>query len=121
MAFDYAYFPDDSLIVLTGSGLVTTADRIDCVQRMFKDQGLPGKVTVLIDVCRVANPPGENELLFIGILLKRLQSRFRSRIAIVNSTVGHLTFSHLIAFSTETDKETVNAFDSEKEARQWLG
>jgi hypothetical protein len=68
----------------------------------------------------VVNPPGNDEMICIGILLKQLRMRFRSRIAILNSTAGHVTYTHLIAYMAEGGGETVRAFVSDLEPREWL-
>jgi hypothetical protein len=119
MAFNYSYDAENQLIVLTGTGAVTTGDRNVCVKRMIEDRILPDEAAILIDVCRVPNPPSKEEIEDIGKLLKQLHKRFRSPIAILNTTVGHATMSHLIAAITSVYCP-VRAFITEAQARNWL-
>ena len=120
MAFDYCYESEPHLIVLTGSGTVTMAERAECVRWLLEDPALPREAAILIDVCRVENPPLNNEIAVVGMLVKQLQVRFGSLVAILNTTVGHVTLSHLIAFSAGAEEDKVRAFVSAGEARAWL-
>lgn len=68
----------------------------------------------------VHNTPTANEVWEIGALIQRLQSRFHGRVAIVNVTAGHVTFSHLIALSVEDGSKSVRVFSHENEALRWM-
>jgi uncharacterized protein (DUF2384 family) len=120
MAFDYTYDADNHVIVLTGTSSVTIDDRTKCVSRMVEDRALPDIAAVLIDVCHAENSPSNDEILMMSRLVERMQARFHSRIAILNTSVGHLTLSHLVALSAVACDRAVQVFTSEKEARAWL-
>lgn len=82
--------------MLAGTGVVMTADRTDGMKRMAEDRALQEVSAALNDVCRVAKPSGNDEMISIGLLLQQLRSRFRSRKTILSSTEG---MSHILISS----------------------
>ena len=120
MALHYTFETDSRLLVLRGIGEVTLEERLELVDKIIEDRTLPRRLTVLINVTLVNNPPSNREIPWIGILLTRLQSRYSARIAIVNSNVEHTSISHLVAYATQSPPDLVRAFHSEGDAREWL-
>ncbi len=120
MPFDYAIDRENRLLAITGSGHASMEDRYDLVQRVMNDASLDGSYQVLINVCDVSNSPSAGDIGSIASLIERLQSRFRGRVAILNTGVGHVTVTHLIALVAEYGNDNVRAFMFEKEAREWL-
>jgi hypothetical protein len=123
MAFTYSFEPNDYFLMITGAGYVTTAERIDCMDRILKDRSLPPQCNILIDVCDVTNSPTDVEISIISIMIQQLASKFSGRVAILNTEVGHSTISNLIALSTErgiTGPPIVKAFFDVTEAQNWL-
>jgi hypothetical protein len=94
-------------------------ERDDCVNRIIHDQSIDSKHHILIDVCEVTNSPSPDDLPLIVSLIEILQSKFKGRVAILNTRVGHVTFTHLITLSACCG-DNVQAFQTENEAREWL-
>lgn len=110
----------ERLITVSGNGLVTLSDRFECVDRMLHDKSMPALSSILIDVRYFTNSPSPSEVPWIGQLINRLRTRFLAKVAIVTSTVGHVTVSQLIAFEADSMAKNVKAFTSLSEAIQWL-
>src|SRR5581483_6472731 len=120
MALEYSYDAQARLVRIVGRGAVSVDDRIHLVGRLLDDPDLPTPAAVLIEVSGVTNAPTAEEVHVIAMLIERLQSRFRGRVAIVNVTVGHVTLSHLVSFSVGDGDGQARVFASEAEAREWL-
>lgn len=118
MAYEYGYEPQDALVVLRGSGAVSMAERLAIVEQILADRSLPATASVLIDVTQVDRSNESPDVEAITNLVRKLHSRFRGRIAIVNSAVGHALVSYLVALAI--DDSSVRAFVSNTEARPWL-
>ena len=120
MPFDYAIDRENRLLTITGSGHASMDDRYDLVQRVMNDQSIDGSYQVLIDVCGVSNSPSAGDIGSVASLIERLQSKFRGRVAILNTGVGHVTVTNLIALVADYGDDNVRAFLSGNEAREWL-
>ncbi len=120
MGFAYSFNADTGIVRIVGEGDVSLADRAVLVQTLLDDRELPERAALLIAVSKVTNAPTAEEASVIGILINRLQTRFQRRVAIVNVVVGHVTVSHLVAFSTDSRFPEVMVFGSEVEATSWL-
>jgi hypothetical protein len=121
MALEYSYDHQAGLIHIVGHGTVSLDDRIHFIRRLLGDADLPARATVLVEVSGVTNAPSAEDIRVIGMLVERLQARFCGRVAIVNVTLGHVTLSHLVAFSVGDGYSRVQVFASNEEARDWLG
>jgi hypothetical protein len=120
MPFGYTVNRTCSIITITGSGTVTMAERYDCVQRLMQDRALDKEHHVLIDVSQVDNSPTVDELTAIVALVERMQAKFGGRVAILNTRIGHVSITDIIALSVYRGRDRVQAFLSESEARAWL-
>jgi hypothetical protein len=118
VAYQYGYEPQDALVVLRGSGVVSMPERLAIVEQILADPSLPATASVLIDVTEVDRSGETPDIEAITNLVRRLRSRFHARIAIVNSAVGHAMVSYLVALAI--DDSSVRAFVSQTEARPWL-
>lgn len=118
MSLEYEYEPQDSLVVIRGADAVTMAERLVVVEKIVADSSLPGNSSVLIDVTQVDRANESPDIDAYTDLVRKLRSRFRGRIAIVNSAVGHAMVSYLVALAI--DDSNVRAFVSQHEARPWL-
>jgi hypothetical protein len=93
-------------------------DRLAIVEQILTDPSLPATASVLIDVTEVDRTNESPDIDAITSLVRKLRSRFRGRVAIVNSAVGHAMVSYLVAMAI--DDSSVRAFTSNSEARPWL-
>jgi len=118
LAYEYCYEPQDALVVLRGSGSVSMAERSAIVEQILIDASLPAAASVLIDVTDVDRSNETPDIDSLTRLVQKLRSRFRGRVAIVNSAVGHTMVSYLVALAI--DDPSVKAFVSNIEARPWL-
>jgi len=118
VSFEYGYEPQDSLIVIRGSNAVTMAERLAIVEKIVVDPSLPATASVLIDVSQVDRSNETPDIDTLTSLVRKLRSRFKGRVAIVNSAVGHALVSYLVALAI--DDSSVRAFVSNSEARPWL-
>ncbi len=120
MPFDYYIDHGNKVLIIRGTGLVTMEDRLDCVDSMFKDASINDQYNVAIDVSEVLNGPSSDDINKISLLVEKLQSKFGRRVAIINTRVGHATFSGLISISTICGSDKVKAFMSKTETLNWL-
>lgn len=118
MACEYEYVPQDALVVLRGEGTVSMSERLAIVEQILADPVLPVAASVLIDVTDVDRSNETPDIEAITSLVQKLRLRFRGRVAIVNSAVGHMLVSYLVALAI--DDPNVKAFVSNTEARPWL-
>lgn len=118
MPLRYAYEPQYSMVLIRGEGEVSLADRVGVIESIMSDEALPEASSILVDVAGVANAPEPHDIHAIAGLARKLRSRFRGRIAILNTTVGHTTISQLVAMAA--DDPEVRAFVSPDGARSWL-
>jgi len=95
-------------------------ERCDCVDRLMHDQLIEGTYNILIDVSQVSNSPTSEEMHSIVSLIEKMNSKFGGRLALVNTHVGHVTITDLIALSACGGSDDVRAFMIENEARAWL-
>ena len=95
-------------------------ERFECVRRLVQDPSMPDKCAVLINVTHVTSAPWDEDITPIITLIVRLQSRFKGRLAILNSRVGRTTTSHLMAEYANFGPEAVQAFIQENAALEWL-
>ncbi|MFN8573141.1 MAG: hypothetical protein U0132_13910 [Gemmatimonadaceae bacterium] len=120
MAVGYSYEATDNLVVIEGSGVVTLEDRFDCIRTIVNDPELPHRFQVLVLASNIEQAPPAGDLPHMSALVDRLRQRSRSRIAILNATVGHFTLSQLVALLSSDGPRMVQAFSSEAAARTWL-
>jgi hypothetical protein len=120
MPFSYKVDPENQLITIMGSGYASMEERYECIHRIMKDQSIDGKYSILINVCQVSNGPTPDNMLSIVSLVERLQSKFGGRVAIVNTQIGHVTITNLIALSAHCGADSVRAFLCENDALEWL-
>lgn len=120
MPLAYSYLEDEGMLVISGSGQVSLADRRACVHQVLADGTLPRHFPILINVSGVHEGPPAMEMHRVSGLVDELQARGGSRVAIVNNTLGHVTISHLIALSTTQSVTEVRAFASDEFALAWL-
>lgn len=120
MNLEYSYDPRVGLIRIVGRGTVSLEDRIHFFRHLMDAPDLPETADVLVKVNEVTNAPSGEEIPVIGMLAERLRARFGGRLAIVNVKVGHVTISHLVAFSTADSRCEVRVFPTEGEAARWL-
>lgn len=118
MSLEYGYEPQDSLVVIRGAADVTMAERLTIVEKIVTDSSLPTSASILIDVTEVDRANESPDIEAYTDLVRRLRARFRGRIAIVNSAVGHMMVSYLVALAI--DDSSVRAFVSQHDARPWL-
>lgn len=118
MAYEYDFEPQDAIVVLRGSGAVSMTERLTIVEHILGDPSLPATASVLIDVTDVDRSNETPDIDALTRLVQKLRSRFRGRVAIVNSAVGHAMVSYLVALAI--DDPSVKAFVSSTEARPWL-
>lgn len=118
MAYEFGYEPQDALVVIRGSGVASMPERLAVLERILADPSLPATASVLIDVTEVDRSTETPDIEAITNLVRKLRDRFRGRIAIVNSAVGHVMVSYLVALAI--DDSSVRAFVSQTEARPWL-
>jgi len=120
MPFDYSYDPATGVIAIVASGSVTLQERYVLVNRLLNDSRVPDQSAVLIDARGAVDTLSETEVPVVAELIRRLQTRFAGRVALLSTNTGHVTTSHLVAFSAY-DPDSVVAFVSETDAREWLG
>jgi len=120
MSFDYTVDTENQLITITGLGHASMEERYACVQRMLNNRSIGSEHNILINVCQVINAPLPGDIDSIVSLIERLQSKFKGRVAILNTAAGHVTFTNLITLSAHCGPDIVRAFLSENEAREWL-
>ncbi len=120
MAVGYSYAASENLVVIEGEGLVTFEDRHACIRSIIEDPDLPERFQVLVLASNIEQPPPAGDLPHMSALVDRLRERSRSRIAILNSRVGHFTLSQLVALLATDGPRLVQAFSSESAARSWL-
>jgi hypothetical protein len=120
MALEYSYDPKARLVHIVGRGIVSLNDRIQMVDRLLDDPNVASGAAILIDVNAVENAPTPEEIWAIGMLIERLRSRIQGRLTIVNTRVGHVTLSHLVAYSVREAQSQVQVFTREEAARDWL-
>ncbi len=118
MGYEYRYEPQDALLIIRGSGAVSMAVRLAIVEQILSDPSLPATASVLIDVTEIDRTNESPDIDTIANLVRKLRSRFRGRVAIVNSAVGHVMVSYLVAMAM--DDSGVRAFTRNTEARPWL-
>jgi hypothetical protein len=117
MTIKFFYEPLHRLLSLSALGNVTSAERYECINSLNTSLNLPERFTVLLDISGTLNDPDAAELASLGAFVSSLQKLSHSRVAIVNSSVGQATSSHIVAIGCGDE---VEAFFSEKEARVWL-
>jgi hypothetical protein len=120
MPFDYTVDTKNHIITIMGEGHESMKERNDCINRMMHDQSIDGRHHVFIKVCEVLNNPSIEEMHSIVTLIEKLHSKFGGRVAILNTAIGHVTITELIALSACCGANNVRAFLSEKEVREWL-
>lgn len=120
MAISYTYEPHNSLGVITCSGEVTIQDRYNCIYQIIHQGCHPKGTNVLINVSLADNYPSPSEVLKISQLIERLREIEVRRVAILNTTAGHLTISHFVAFQVGANTVKTKVFTLENQAREWL-
>jgi|SRR6185369_4567258 len=120
MPFDYKVDSENQLITIEGLGYASMEERYDCVKILMNDQSIESKHHILIKVCKVINTPLPNDIPSIVSLIERLHSKFKGRVAILNTVAGHVTFSNIIALSSHSYPDNVQSFLTETEALEWL-
>ena len=120
MPFDYTVDTENHIVTIMGEGHASMKERYDCINRMMHDQSIDCRHHVFIKVCEVLNNPSIEEMHSIVALIERLHSKFGGRVAILNTTIGYVTITELIALSACCGTNNVRAFLSENEAREWL-
>lgn len=120
MALEYSFDASARLIRIVGRGAVSVESRVHLVRGLLGDTALPAVASVLIDVSEVTNAPDADDVRTIGMLIERMITRFRGRVAVVTASVGHVTLSHLVSLSVGDGVSGAQSFTSQSAARAWL-
>lgn len=118
MPFDVSFDVDRRLLLATGRGVPSLADRIAWVNAVVDRYPAGSGFDVLIDVSEITTMPEAADCGHIVKLMEKLQQHLGGRIAIVNSRAGHATTTHLIAAVAASGQ--VRAFTQAQRARTWL-
>ena len=120
MAITYTYEPQNNIGIIKCSGEVTIEDRYACIGQMIHQGCHPKGTNILINVSLVDNSPSPSEVSKISRLIERFEEIGVRRVAILNTTAGHLTISHFVAFQVGTGAVKTKVFMLESKAREWL-
>ena len=91
-------------------------ERADCIRRMLADVLLPVPSNVLIDVSTVLIAPTMDDVPNIQFMLRLVQAKFKGKIAILSTVVGHSIVSYMIAIGISDCR----AVFTKQETRDWF-
>lgn len=109
--------PGSTLMSITGSAIVSSQERNDCLYRLVRDQTTLPDGHILIDVHRITNAPATEDSFSIVSLNNTLKSRFAGRLAILSNAKGRVTATRLVVTGAKSGPENLRPLP----ARQWHG
>ena len=108
------------LVRIIGSGAATMPERHDCIRDVLRDVRSGDPYNAIINVANVTTAPTEQDRMMIGMLVSKLMTHLKGKLAIVNSRPGHILISAFIAFDAEGRNLPVRTFLTEMEAMSWF-
>ena len=120
MPINYTFNNENHTLIIEGTGALSLEERIECVRRIFDDESLNADCIVIVRLDQIANYPDAEDVERIASLVARLKTKFKRRIAIVNSRAGLMTTAALVSAYVSPDLTDVCAFFGENEALKWL-
>lgn len=120
MALDIIYDGTSGMLRIVGSGVVTMEDYTECFRRVFTAPEYAATRHILFNVSGITSPLMDGDVSGILTIIKSIRLRIPGRMAIVNTRVGHVTISHIIALSSDPTQRSVRAFLVEEDAQAWL-
>jgi len=119
----YVIDADRKMVVLTGQGVLTDADLVDCVTRMMADPDVAVSMPSLVDIGAVTRLEVTKQGLDAMFSVVRADGSPLStaRIAVVASGASDFMARLLTAMAdAEKSGRQYRRFDSADEARSWL-
>ncbi len=124
MKHRYSWDPQTDCIAIVDCNLVDLNSCLALVDELVNDPLMPAKSKLLIDAAWMQSEDrqtiGLSEMSVVEILMRKLHARFQGPIALLSTSVGNVSLSHMLAFAIEGRDLQVNAFVTKQEALEWL-
>jgi len=123
MPFEHAIDEKNRLLVIQGSGASALEEFLDSLSHAVQsvtDGKIPSNYGALININAIAQELTPNETEIITQFVTLLKRYLQGPIAIVASAIGKVIPAIMIAIYAYAPAGTVQTFESESEARDWV-